>query len=210
MLLDIGFALALAICVLIGIKQGFVKAAFGIISLFASILASIYLYKPFIDMLYGIPFVSGIIDSMIESTEKAVLSIIETNGMASIPPFLGTVISGDITAQGTGMIAHAIAEAILSCVLIIVFIILIRIGISLIAKTLDLFTKLPVIKHFNGLLGGISGLVSGILVCYIAAIVLFIISNSAGGGWVTESLGSSVFAKRFFETNILISSMFSN
>ncbi len=210
MLLDIGFVLILVICIIIGIKQGFVKSAFGIISLFASMFAAVYLYKPFINMLYGIPMVSGIIDSMIESIQKLVFSVLSGSDTATLPPIFSAVISSDVAAQGIETVAHAIAEMVFSCILIVVFIVLIRIGITLVSKTLNLFTKLPVIKSFNGLLGGVSGFISGILTCYIAAVILFILSGYANGAWVNENLTGSVFAKTFFENNIIISLLFGN
>ena len=55
MVLDLIFVLIIAICIIIGIKQGFVRSLVGIASLFVSIIAAVYLYLPFIDMLYGIP-----------------------------------------------------------------------------------------------------------------------------------------------------------
>ena len=210
MILDIGCIIILAICVIIGMKQGFVKSLLGITSLFISIIASVYLYRPFIDLLYGIPSVSGVIDSTIESIKQAILSVIGTGGTENLPPFLGVIISGDVIAAGNEMVAHAIAEAVFSCILVIIFILLVRFGISIIIKTLNLFTKLPVIKQFNGLLGGIVGLFTGAMVCYIAAIILFVWSNTEGGAWINEALSVSGIAKHFFETNILISSVFNH
>ena len=208
MILDIGCVLILVICVISGMKQGFVKSLLGITSLFISIIASVYLYRPFIDLLYGIPAVSAVIDSAISGIKDAVLSIIGTGGAENLPPFLGVVISGDVMAAGSEMIAGAIAEAVFSCILVIIFILLVRLGIAAAVKTLNLFTKLPVIKQFNGLLGGITGLFTGLIVCYIAAIILFVWSNAESGAWINEALSVSGIAKHFFETNILISSVF--
>lgn len=207
MILDLIFVLILAVCIIIGIKQGFVRSLLGIASLFVSIIAAVYLYKPFIDMLYGIPAVSGIIDSCIESIKNAILSALGTGETQNIPPVLGVFI-GDMIASSNEAIATALAEAAFSCILVIVFIILVRIAIAVLVKALNLFTKLPVIKQFNGLLGGIMGLITGVIVCYIAATILFVWSNTEGGIWINEALASSAVAKHFFETNILISSVF--
>lgn len=208
MILDIGCIIILAICILTGIKQGFVKSLFGITSLFISIIASVYLYRPFIDLLYGIPAVSSVIDSFIESIKQAILSLLGTGGMEKLPPFIGLIISGEVAAAGSEMIAHTLAEAVFSCILILVFILLVRLGIFAVTKALNLFTKLPVIKQFNGLLGGVIGLFTGIILCYIAAIILFVWSNAESGVWVNTALSGSGIAKHFFETNILISFLF--
>ena len=208
MILDIGCVIILLICAIIGMKQGFVKSLLGITSLFVSIIASVYLYRPFIDMLYGIPVISSAIDSAIAGIKDAILSLIGTGGTENLPPFLGVIISGDVVAAGNEMIAHTLAEAVFSCILVIVFILLVRLGIAILIKTLNLFTKLPVIKQFNGLLGSFTGLLTGSLVCYIAAIILFVWSSSESGAWINEALSTSAIAKHFFETNILISSVF--
>lgn len=207
MILDLIFMLIIAVSVIIGIKQGFVRSLLGIASLFVSIIAAVYLYQPFIDLLYGIPVVSGVIDSIIESIKNAILSALGSGTVENLPPFLGTFMGNKI-AEGNEMIALALAEAAFSCMLVIIFIILVRIAIAILVKALNLFTKLPVIKQFNGLLGGIMGLVTGIIICYIAATVLFVWSNAANGTWVNEALASSGIAKHFFETNALISSVF--
>lgn len=207
MILDLIFVLILAVCTIIGIKQGFVRSLLGIASLFVSIIAAVYLYRPFIDMLYGIPAVSGVIDSIIESIKNAIMSALGTGELQNIPPVLGVFI-GDMVASGNETIAAALAEAAFSCILVIVFIILVRIAIAILVKALNLFTKLPVIKQFNGLLGGIMGLITGILICYIAATILFVWSNTGSAPWINESLAGSMFAKHFWETNTLISSVF--
>ncbi len=207
MVLDLIFVLILAVCIIMGIKQGFVRSLLGIASLFVSIIAAVYLYKPFIDMLYGIPAVSGVIDSIIVGIKNAILSALSSGETQNIPPFLG-VFMGNMVATSNEMIAGALAEAAFSCILVIVFIILVRIAIAVLVKALNLFTKLPVIKQFNGLLGGIMGLVTGILICYIAATILFVWANTGNVAWINESLTGSAVAKHFFETNILISSVF--
>ena len=207
MVLDLIFVLILAICVIIGLKQGFVRSLLGIASLFVSIIVAVYLYKPFIDLLYGIPAVSGVIDSIVASIKNAILATLGSGGPENLPPFLGMFI-GDTVAAGNEMIAETLAEAAFSCILVIIFIILVRIAIAVLIKALNLFTKLPVIKQFNGLLGGIMGLITGIIICYIAATVLFVWSNAENGAWINEALASSGIAKHFFETNTLISSVF--
>ena len=207
MVLDLIFVLIIAVCVIIGIKQGFIKSLLGIASLFVSIIAAVYLYKPFIDLLYGIPAVSGVIDSIIAGIKNAISSALGSGEMQNLPPFLGAFI-GDTITSGNEMIAGALAEAAFSCVLVIIFIILVRIAIFILVKALNLVAKLPVIKQFNGLLGGITGLMTGFIICYIAAIILFVWSNAANGTWINEAISSSMVAKHFFETNILISSVF--
>lgn len=207
MVLDLIFMLIMAVCIIIGIKQGFVRSLLGIASLFISIVASVYLYKPFIDLLYGIPAVSGVIDSIIAGIKNAIMSALGSGGTENLPPFLGVLI-GDKIAAGSDVIATSLAEAVFSCILVIVFIILVRIAIAIIVKALNLFTRLPVIKQFNGLLGGFTGLITGIIICYIAATVLFVWSSAESGAWINEALTSSGVAKHFFETNTLISSVF--
>lgn len=207
MVLDLIFVIIIAVCVIIGIKQGFVRSLLGIASLFVSIIAAVYLYRPFIDLLYGIPAVSGVIDSIISGIKNAILSALGSGEIQNLPPFLGALI-GDTITSGNEMIAGALAEAAFSCVLVIIFIILVRIVIFILVKALNLVTKLPVIKQFNGLLGGVTGLLTGVMICYIAAIILFVWSNANGGAWINEALASSNIAKHFFETNILISSVF--
>ncbi len=207
MILDIIFVSLLTLCVIIGMKQGFMKSLLGITSLFVSIIAAVYLYQPFIDLLYGIPTVSGVIDSIVASIKTAILSALGSGETQNIPPFLGIFV-GDMATAGNEMIATVLAEAAFSCILVIIFIVLVRIAIAMLVKALNLFTKLPVIKQFNGLLGGITGLLTGIILCYIAAIILFVWSNAEGGAWINEALSTSGIAKHFFETNILISSAF--
>ena len=207
MVLDLIFMIILAVSVIIGIKQGFVRSLLGIASLFVSIIAAVYLYRPFIDLLYGIPAVSGVIDSIIESIKNALLPALGSGMAENLPPFLGAFMGNKI-AEGNEMIAAALAEAVFSCILVIIFIILVRFAIAILIKALNLVTKLPVIKQFNGLLGGIMGLITGIIICYITATVLFVFSGTDGGAWINNALASSGVAKHFFETNTLISSVF--
>ena len=85
MVLDLIFVIIIAVCVIIGIKQGFVRSLLGIASLFVSIIAAVYLYRPFIDLLYGIPAVSGVIDSIIAGIKNAMPGIMSMHTGSGTP-----------------------------------------------------------------------------------------------------------------------------
>lgn len=199
-MLDLIFAAALVICVLRGVKKGFVKTAMGAVSILLSIFIGIYFYRPFTNLMFSVPFIAEMLTTTKDSVANTVKPLVEQN----LPEYIRAIVPAGAIEGGSDAVAVAVAETVFKITLAVIFIVVIKIGISLLAKVLDIAAKLPVLKQMNGLLGGAAGLVGGIIVCCLMAVLLYIASAYGAGEWITKQLSTSIFAKYFFDNNVII------
>lgn len=219
-MLDIILILVFLISFLIGKKIGAFKAIFAIISFFASftigkiltpiimphlLKTSMYdnLFISFKDMLNleetinnisrnaqtsllsELPFGSNIIEKLIENNN---VSIYEMLGVDQFADYVAGMLAYITLFIGTSIV-----------VFIAVYIIIIIIGFSL-----DVFTKLPIISTFNGILGGILGIVNTAFILWFIAIIIEIFMMNTYAITFNEMVSKSILGEIFFSNNIFI------
>ncbi|MFV0519707.1 MAG: CvpA family protein [Lachnospirales bacterium] len=219
-MLDIILILVFLISLLIGKKIGAFKAIFAIISFFASftigkiltpiimphlLKTSMYdnLFISFKDMLNleetinnisrnaqtsllsELPFGSNIIEKLIENNN---VSIYEMLGVDQFADYVAGMLAYITLFIGTSIV-----------VFIAVYIIIIIIGFSL-----DVFTKLPIISTFNGILGGILGIVNTAFILWFIAIIIEIFMMNTYAITFNEMVSKSILGEIFFSNNIFI------
>ena len=210
MLLDIIFLAIIIICVTWGAKRGIIKTALGLSSVLVSIVAAIWLYEPFMELISQNAAISTVIENFKESIKTALMPAIKIDDALverHTPALLVSMFGSDIISQGTEAVATAVADAVVYLITVVIFIIVIKLLVSLVFKVFNVAAKLPLIKQANGFVGGILGLVIGVFVCWIAAAILTMFIGQEGSGWIIESVESSRLAKHLFSTNIIFSTL---
>lgn len=210
MLLDIIFLAIIIICVTWGAKRGIIKTALGLSSVLVSIVAAIWLYEPFMELISQNAAISTVIENFKESIKTALMPAIKIDDALverHTPALLVSMFGSDIISQGTEAVATAVADAVVYLITVVIFIIVIKLLVSLVFKVFNVAAKLPLIKQANGFVGGILGLVIGVFVCWIAAAILTMFISQEGSGWIIESVESSRLAKHLFSTNIIFSTL---
>ncbi|MBR6523606.1 MAG: CvpA family protein [Clostridia bacterium] len=210
MLLDIIFLAIIIICTVWGAKRGIIKTALGLSSVLVSIIAAIWLYEPFMELIKQNAAISGAIDNFKESIKTALLPAIKIDEAlidTHTPALLVSLLGSDIISQGQEAVATAVADAVVYLITIVIFIVVIKVLVSILFKVFNLAAKLPVIKQANGLVGGILGIVIGVFLCWIAAAALTMFIGQEGSGWIIENVETSRLAKHLFDTNIIFSTL---
>ena len=210
MLFDIIFLAIIIICVTWGAKRGIIKTALGLSSVLVSIVAAIWLYEPFMELISQNAAISTVIENFKESIKTALMPAIKIDDALverHTPALLVSMFGSDIISQGTEAVATAVADAVVYLITVVIFIIVIKLLVSLVFKVFNVAAKLPLIKQANGFVGGILGLVIGVFVCWIAAAILTMFIGQEGSGWIIESVESSRLAKHLFSTNIIFSTL---
>ena len=195
MIIDIAILLIFLVCIIWGAKKGFVRSIIGFFSYIISIIICMYMYTPFKNFLYTNPYFFGIIadfqNNIAESInryafqEEGVLPAIFSSALNTI----------------TGTVSEGLSEIAVSAIIAVIFMILIIISVKIIGKLLLVAVKLPVLKQFNGVLGGAIGGINGIIVCYIAAAVIMFFIVREETSLIAEQLNTSLIGAYFF--NIL-------
>ena len=88
-------------------------------------------------------------------------------------------------------------------VYIVMFVLLLALA-GVIGILLNVIEKLPVLKQINKLAGGAAGLVKGLLIVWIAAILVMILSNTPIGIKIAADIDGNVFLKFLYDKNLIM------
>ncbi len=202
MILDLLFAAVLIISIFVGLKYGFAQSVFGFASTFLSIVLAYIFYEPFRTLLMSFEFFVNIHESIMKNVAKYITPSVQSSN--TLPGFIpkNAIQSGmNNAAQGTSGI---IADIVMGVIIIVIFIVLVKIIMKVIGLVLGLIVKLPVVKQFDGLLGGMFGALNGLMLCYLAAAIVFLVIANSEAAWLSGQLQNSYASAYFYKNNLVI------
>ncbi len=180
---DIIFIAILIIFAYLGAKKGLVKTLVGIASTVLSVILSMLLYNPVSKILYE----SSFGDSVKESVRE----------------FLAGKAEGAAKLLITDAAVETASVLVMNIISFVVVIIASKVLIILLSKILNIAAKFPVIKQANRLLGMLAGIISGILVCYIAIGIIMTLSPEGNVLAIKENIENSYLAVKLYDKNII-------
>lgn len=204
MVLDIIFLLIIIMCVYYGFKKGMLKTIASLATMIVGIWVAMYFYRSFIMFLERIPVVSNMLTEIKKDIYKILILKLEENGISE---FFKGLVSQNVINQGNSAVANTVTNIIYSVTMMLVLLIVVKVGLALAVKIIGIFEHLPVVKQVNRVLGGAVGLFNGILICYVAATLIFVVMANADVKWLTDNINNSSIAKYFFDTNIIINAI---
>ncbi len=167
----------------VGMKRGFIKTIVGLASTLISLVLTLLAY----------PFVSDLLHKLGvgEAIKEIILSVITKNEQVNL---------------GLGIMektADASSVVVVNVISFIAVIILTKFVLALLIKSLNVITKLPVIKQANALLGMVVGLLSGILISYILIGILSALDENNVILVIKQYLDSSLIAVLMYRDNAI-------
>ncbi len=167
----------------VGMKRGFIKTIVGLASTLISLALTLLAYPVVSDLLHKL--------GVGEAITEIILSVISKNEQVNLG--LGIM---ERTAEASSVV-------VLNVISFIAVIILTKFVITLLIKSLNIITKLPVIKQANALLGMVVGVLSGILISYTLIGVLAALNDNNVILAVKEHLDSSLIAVLMYRDNAI-------
>lgn len=155
-----------------GYKKGFIKTIVGFASTLISLFVTTFLYSPIAELIYKAGIGDFLVDLIITSDADKYIADTE--------------------------ITSIIITKIISFLLVIL---IIKILLSILVNSLNLIAKLPIIRQANSLLGLCTGILSGIIICYI---IIGIIGSLSGNDFVyslQQHIRSSYIANLMYDSN---------
>lgn len=201
MILDIIFLLIIIMCVYYGFKKGMLKTIASLATMLAGMWIAMYFYRSFIMFLERIPVINNMLIEIKKSIYKILILKLDESGVSD---FFKGLVSQNVINQGNSAVANAVTNIIYSVTMMLILLIAVKAGLALAVKIIGIFEHLPVVKQVNRVLGGAVGLFNGILICYVAATIIFVLAANTDIKWITDNIGKSNIAKYFFDTNIII------
>ena len=101
-------------------------------------------------------------------------------------------------------VVETVSGIIFSAIVYIVMFVLLLALAGVIGILLNVIEKLPVLKQINKLAGGAAGLVKGLLIVWIAAILVMILSNTPIGIKIAADIDGNVFLKFLYDKNLIM------
>lgn len=222
----------IAVCVLFGLYRGFIQSVLGLGGGLLSVAGSFLLYPRLADVVSANTDITRLIASYTDSgsllgdldlSSQAVSTLAADNiaqvvARANLPEPIGTLLSHNLTQQvfsPLGSLATSVGDYVNQTILsvsinVLCFLVsfvacflILRIVINLLRAVF----RFPVLKHLDWLAGGAFGLLTGVLVCYVAFASLPLLESVIPLPEFRALAEQSVLAKQFASSNLIISIM---
>ena len=178
-------------------RKGVVKLAFGLFSFVIAIVVTVILYQPISNFVIN----ATNIDETMEKTiyEKANNIIKENQTENELTNQVMDITANEMLPET----ARNLAINIVRGGVIIILVIAIKIVLRFITALADGIAKLPIIHQINKVGGLVYGILRGILIIYVALLILTISEQINSNNTVNQSVDHSYLGKTMYENNIL-------
>ncbi|MGI6072534.1 MAG: CvpA family protein [Lachnospiraceae bacterium] len=205
-----------------GFYKGFLKILFTTFAVLLAIILSALLTKPLTEYLQEKTFVgtkiSEVTSSYVdEKLDDATVSIEKKQNefidSLALPKFMkGGIRDNNTLAKYKDMGVNSFKEYIscqlttLTIKLIAFFLLMIVVFIFLrvIFHLLKIINRIPVIRGLNRLLGGVLGLVEGLIILWLACLIIMAFSGTQFGATCMEVISKSPVLAFIYDNNLLI------
>jgi uncharacterized membrane protein required for colicin V production len=218
----------IAIFVVFGIYRGFLVSAAKTASYFVSFIAA-YLLHPLLSMLLSGKSVISILINYTEGAAKlnlvsinqvylpvssldagAINNLVDKSKLVS--PFANLVkqnmIGQTLASKGLTTVGdyfnYSVAYATLNILTMLLLFIIFRFAIGLIIDAMSEAHPFPVLKHYDGLLGGILGFVRGVFSCYLIVALLPVALCIVDASSISEYVLSFPLLRFFYSSNFVL------
>ncbi len=200
---DIVLIAIIAVFVIIGSVRGLVKTLFGLGSIVLSIILSLTLYPIVSDVLAESQVGAVVQESVSNLLGQNEQTTLTTENESALPELVQNTID-NATQQTTQALSATVTDAALNIISMLVVFVLVKFLLWILAKILDLATKLPVIHSCNKLLGGVLGCISGVLVVYLLLGFLTFTTLLNTTSDFGRTVQNSLILSQMYENNILL------
>ena len=218
--IDVGIVVVILACVFWGYKKGLMGIAFKIISLFVAIVLSLILYKPVGNFLIEkTPLAKQIqnaITNQLTNSQSTDETTMEISTAKKQPNFVEEYINQlvkeaqikEAKENAITVIAKRITETLIMAIALILIFVIIKVILGIAKIIIDQFSKVPVIKECNSLVGIVYGVIKGIFVIYLVLALLFLISPTIQDSNIIKGIESSTIGKTMYQNNLILKLIF--
>lgn len=196
-----------------GVKRGFIKTVFSLVSSIAALILTLVL-SPFVnDMLSTNEKIYGKISENVENVfaieEEELQGADQEEKINDLPlpaSLKETLIRNkDKTLDGINdYIATYITGIIINAMAFIITFVFIRLILWAISLALNLISKLPVLSQINRIAGFAAGILHGLIMVWLMFILLTVFGSSEFGQKAFEMIDSSQILSAIYNNNLLL------
>ena len=181
MIVDIIIIAILALSIFLGYKKGLVELGIGLCAGIIAIVIALVLYRPITNIVINTTNID-------ENIEQQIIEKSKTN---------------EIAEQIAPEVAQDLAYNVIRAVVMIALYILAKIALRFVTALADLIAKLPILNQFNKAGGLIYGAIRGLLIIYVALLIVNFAGQVNPQNTVNSEVQKSFIAKEMYNKNII-------
>ncbi len=181
MIVDIIIIAIMALSIFLGYKKGLVKLGIGLCAGIIAIAISLILYRPITNIVINTTNID-------ENIEQQIIEKSKTN---------------EIAEQIAPEVAQDLSYNVIRAVVMIALYILAKIALRFVTALADLIAKLPILNQFNKAGGLIYGAIRGLLIIYVALLIVNFAGQVNPQNTVNSEVQKSFIAKEMYNKNII-------
>lgn len=197
MVVDIIIIAILALSIFLGYKKGLIELGIKAVAVIIAIVGTLILYRP----------ITNIIVNTTELDENIQQVIMEKSGSFVGDGTTGNVVEDGIVSEIQNKMlpdaAHELSLNIIRAGVMLVLYIVIKIALKFVTALANLIAKLPILDQFNKLGGILYGAIRGLLIIYVALLIIQFVGEVNPGNMVNGEIDKSFIGKEMYKRNVI-------
>lgn len=178
-------------------RKGLVKLAIGLCAFVISIVVTFILYYPISNLVINVTRIDEAIeDAIYEKANDVIKEGTQEEGLTN--QMLETTKNEMLPETARNLAINIVRGGVM-----IVLLIAVRIGLKFITAIADAIAKLPIIDQINKTSGMVYGVIRGILIVYVALLILGIPGKVNPNNKWNQSIDQSFLGKTMYQNNVL-------
>ena len=198
-IIDIIMIAIIALSVFLGYRKGLISLVIQLCAFLIAIVITLIIYKPISNL---------IIDNtgLDESIQSAILEKANETVDGATNTIDAEIVENQAEEIKTGMLPEAARELsinIINIAVIIILYLIIRIILKVITLGANLVADIPIRKQFNKAGGIIYVLIRGLLIIYVALLLIGFVNQINPENAISENIDKTFVTKAMYENNVL-------
>lgn len=192
---DLIIVAIIALSAFLGYRKGFVTLAIKLFAFIIAIAITFVIYKPVANVVIN---VTGIDESIENAILEKANDIMTNEENETSNKMLEEAKTGILPQT-----AREIAVNIVTGGVVLILFIAVRIALKFVTALANIVAKLPIIKQFNEMGGLLYGVLRGVLVIYIAMLLIGVVGQINPQNSIHQNINESYVGKMMYENNVL-------
>ena len=185
----------IALSAFLGYRKGFVTLEIKFFAFIIAIAITFIIYKPVSNVVINVTQIDESIENSILEKANEIMTNEENETSNKM-----------LEDAKTGILpqtAREIAVNIVTGGVVLILFIAVRIALKFVTALANIVAKLPIIKQFNEMGGLLYGVLRGVLVVYIAMLLIGVVGQINPQNSIHQNINESYVGKMMYENNVL-------
>ena len=185
----------IALSAFLGYRKGFVTLAIKFFAFIIAIAITFIIYKPVSNVVINVTQIDESIENSILEKANEIMTNEENETSNKM-----------LEDAKTGILPQTAREISVNIVtggVVLILFIAVRIALKFVTALANIVAKLPIIKQFNEMGGLLYGVLRGVLVVYIAMLLIGVVGQINPQNSIHQNINESYVGKMMYENNVL-------